>query len=95
MNDWMNERKDSLSKSLGVTEIGIDQTVAWAVWVNQWMNGWMNWWMNKQMNESMIEWMNEWMNQWMKNWMNKKQMDKSKKLREKTIVIKSKPHGWV
>ena len=47
------------------------------------------------------EWMNKWMNKWMNEWMNaqlneqKKQMNEWKKWREKTVVIKSKPHGWV
>ena len=43
-------------------------------------------WINKQMNK----WMDERTNEW-----TKKQMNEWKKWREKTVVIKSKPHGWV
>ena len=46
------------------------------------------------MNEWLIEWMNEWMHDWTIEW-TKKQMNEWKKWREKTVGIKSKPHGWV
>ena len=41
--------------------------------------------------------MNEWMNNWMNDWLNEeiKQMNEQKKWREKTVLIKSKPRGWV
>ena len=42
--------------------------------------------------------MTERMNEWMKEWTiecTKKQMNEWKKWREKTVVRKSKPHGWV
>ena len=48
----------------------------------------------------MSEWMNEWMDKWMNESMNErlneqKTIEWINKVREKTVVIKSKPHGWV
>ena len=47
------------------------------------------------MNEWMMSnWLIELMNDWTIEW-TKKQMNEWKKWREKMVVIKSKPHGWV
>ena len=46
--------------------------------------------MDELINKQMNEWMNKWTNEWKKI-----QMNEWKWGGEKTVVIKSKPHGWV